>query len=119
MSLMEELAGEMALETQRKTLAMMAAGGRIRMAEFLEAKLNAGGLYAKACGALVGGVVSVHVTVYAAADRVADVLCQHDVYFDVSKTPGMAAIHFDCNVGSYNIIVLVLPPVDAMLDEVA
>lgn len=119
MSLMEELAGEMALDTQRKTLLLMTAGGRIRMAEYLEALLRRAGLYAKAVARTASDAISVHVTVYAAADKVADVLCERDIYFDVSKAPGTQTMHFDCNVGSYNVILLVLPPVDQLLEQVA
>jgi hypothetical protein len=120
MKLSQQITAELAVRNQQEMLALMAAAPRMRMAEYLEAKLQAAGMTASAIGRMVGGAdVAVHVVAHAAPERISDTLCVHDITFDITRVPGQSALHYDCCVGSHNVLLLVLPPVDSLLEQVA
>ena len=112
-SLSERISNTIASDMYQRAMAMINSGPKIRAAEYLEARLQAAGLNAQAMGhvGLHNAVtISVHVVCHAAEHEVADVMMAHDIPFDRTIVRGQEAVHFDCNVGSYNIVLLVMTP---------
>jgi hypothetical protein len=112
-SLAERISNTVATDMYQRAMALISAGPKIRAAEYLEERLNKCGLDAAAVGNINmanGGTVSVHVLCYADESDIGDAMIAHDIAFDRVHVRGQDAVHFDCNIGSYNIVLLAFPP---------
>lgn len=120
--LSEKIANAVAVDMHMRAMALINAGPRIRAAEYLETKLRDAGLAAEAVGevALHNAIaVQVHVLVRASEAEVVDALLAHNIFFDRHVVRGQIAAHYDCNVGSYNVAMLVTPPNVKQIREAA
>ena len=123
-SLSQRISQTIATDAYHRTMALINAGPRIRAAEYLETRLQEAGLRAKAVGNINlhnGCHITTHVVCEAAERDVATAMLAHDIAFDRTTVRGQTAVHYDCNIDTYNVSLLVMPlaPEAVRLQEAA
>jgi hypothetical protein len=117
MRLSEHLIHTLHADTARHTAALYHAAPRIRAAESLEDWLRDVGVDAQAHGRLGQNFCAVQVIAQGKESLITDTLCRHNVTFDRSIIKGEPGAHYDCNIGTYTVRLIVLPA--AMPSEIA
>jgi hypothetical protein len=110
--LSEKIANVVAIDMHHRAMALINAGPKIRAAEYLETRLRESGIEAHAVGDVSQHnalTISVHVVAAAPEAHLMDALFAHDVFFNRVKVRGQDVIHFDCNIGSYTVVLLLHP----------
>lgn len=111
-TLSEKIANVVAIDMHQRAMALIHAGPKIRACEYLETKLRQNGIEAHAVGDVSlrnGAAISVHVVAQAPEAAVMDALFAHDVFFNRVRVKGQDCVHFDCNIGSYTVVLLLHP----------
>ena len=112
MSLQEKLAALVAEQHRAQAQALLMAAPKLRATDCLQAVLQRAGVEAVSELQFTGSAITARVQALGDERAVARALVTAGVPFERFQVRGLTSVHYDCEVDSYTVTVLVLPLVE-------